>query len=68
MVSKGFKTDNNKIIEGDANKVNKTVINIFKFKKLKNDNFRNLIYMLIIKALKKPIYLTFSIKKIFNYL
>lgn len=66
MVLKIFKTSNNKNINN--NKVN-DIIKIFsQFNKLKNNKSEILIHLLNIETIKKPIFLTFSTKKVFNYL
>lgn len=53
-----FKTDNNKIVKGNSSRANKIFKNLFKFKKSKNSNSKNLTN---IKAIRKSIFLTFSI-------
>ena len=58
LALKVFKTDDNEIVIGDNDKTNKTVVNLSK----------NLMYMLNIGTIKKPIFLTPNAKKIFNYL
>ena len=67
MALKAFKAGNNKVVKSD-NRANKTIINFSKSNKLKNNKSKNLTYILNIKITKKPIFLTFNIKKIFNYL
>lgn len=44
------------------------VKNLSKLKKLKNDKSENLIYLLNIRAIKKPIFLISNMRKTFNYL
>lgn len=60
-----FKTNNNKIVEDCNNRANKSFIDLFKSKKLKNAKFEILIYMNI-GAKEKSIYVTPSAKKVFN--
>ena len=62
--SKTFKIDDNEVVGiDDGSKVNKTIVNLSK-----NNKSKNLIYILNIKAIRKPIFLIFNAKKIFNYL
>ena len=42
--------------------------NLSKSKKLKNVKFQNLTYMPNIRAMRKPIFLIYDAKKIFNFL
>ena len=58
MTLKAFKTNNNKNIDGNDSKTNKTVVNLSK----------NLPCIPNIRAIKKPIFLTPDAKKAFNYL
>ena len=58
-----FKAEDNKVVNSDSSKANKTIINLSK-----NNKFRNLIYVLNIKATKKSAFLTFNNKKTFNHL
>lgn len=61
-----FKTDSNKNVRNiSKEKGNKMVINLFKFKKLKNKKFKNLIYM---RVVKKAFILTFNTRKFLHYL
>ena len=62
LALKTFRIDNKRIIEVD-NKTNKIAINSFK-----NNNFKKLLHMPNIKAIKKLILLTFNAKKTFNHL
>ena len=62
LVLKVFKADDNEVVK-IGNKINKTVINLFK-----NNKSRNLTYIPNIGATKKSIFLTPNIKKIFNHL
>ena len=57
-----FRVDKNELVEVD-NRANVTVVNLSKNKKT-----RNLIYILNIKATKKPNFLTPNAKKAFNHL
>ena len=66
LALKIFKANNNKVIRGNSNKANKIITNLSN--KSKNDKFRNLIYMPNIRAIKKLTFLTFNVKKVFNYL
>lgn len=68
MAQKAFKTDNNRVVENSNSRVDKIVIDWFKFKKSKNDKSRILIYFSNIKAIRKSIFLTSNAKKAFNYL
>lgn len=46
MAPKKLGANNNKDVEGNnKNKINKTIKNLFNFKKLKNAKFENLIYI-----------------------
>ena len=58
MALKVFKANDNKVVSNAGSKINKMVINLF----------RNLMYMLYIKAIKELIFLTFNAKKTFNHL
>lgn len=44
------------------------IVNLLKFKKLKNNKPENLTPISNIKAIEKSIFLTFNVKKVFNYL
>ena len=69
MALKIFWVNNNKIVKSvSSSKANEIIRNLFKFKKLKNNKFKNLIYILNIKVIEKPSFLTFNTKKNFNYL
>ena len=61
-----FKIDNNEIVDGDGNRANKTIVNSFNWSK--NNKFKNLTYMSNIRAIKKPIFLTFNAKITINHL
>ena len=64
MALKLFEIDSNKIVGGDdSSKANKTVLNLFK-----NNESRNLIYMLNANATKEHNFLTLDIKETINYL
>ena len=63
LAPKVFKADNYKVVDNDNSKTNKTVINLFK-----NNKFRNFIYISNIRVTRKPTFLTFNTKKVFNYL
>lgn len=66
LALKFFKADSNKNVRNiSRKKADKTVTNLFKFKKLKNKKFKNLIY---IRVIKKSIILIFGTKKILLYL
>lgn len=58
----------NEIIQDSSDKINKTFKNLSKTQKLKNNKNEILTRVLSIKALEKPIFLTFSTKKVLNYL
>ena len=60
MALKIFKADN-KVVCGGNDRINKTIVNLFK-----NNKFKNLTYMPNIKTIKKPIFLIFNAKKSFN--
>ena len=62
LALKILKVNNNKIV-GVSDRTNGMVINLFKNKKS-----RNLMYILNIGAIKKPNFLIFDAKKVFNYL
>lgn len=62
---KVFKINNNKVVRGANDKMFK---NLSKFKKLKNKKSGNLMPILNIRVIKKDIFLTFNIRKVFNYL
>ena len=55
--------DKDEFINGNSSRAKKTVINLSE-----NNKSRNLTYMPNIRAIKKPTFLTFNIKKAFNYL
>lgn len=59
-----LKVDNNKIVRGSSNKTDKLIKNLFKFKKLKNNKFKNLT---CIRAIEKSLFLTFGVKKTVNF-
>ena len=63
LALKAFKANNNKVVNNDGNKTNKTIVNLYK-----NNKSRNLTRMPNIKAMKKSTFLTFNAKKTFNYL
>lgn len=64
-----FWANNNEVVEGvNSSLVNKTIKNSSKFKKSKNIKIQNLTYILTIRAIRKPIFLTLSIKNVFNHL
>lgn len=65
MTLKAFTINNNKIVKDGGSKINKMFKNLSKFKNLKNKKSKNLIY---IKAIKKPIFLTFITRKALNFL
>ena len=56
---KAFKAGDNKVISGNNNRANKIVVNLFK-----NNKFRSLTHMPIIKAIKKSIFLTSMLKRL----
>ena len=58
-----FKTDNNKVVGDNNERINRTVMNLSKKKKSKKST-----YMPNIGATKKPDFLTCKAKKLFNYL
>lgn len=66
LILKVFWINNNKIVKIN-DKVDKIFRTLFKFKKLKNKKIKILIYTNI-KVIKKPIFLIFITKKVFNYL
>lgn len=64
-----FKTDDNKVFKGvDSNKSDKMVKNLSKAKNLEINKSENLMHIPNIGAIKKPIFLTFSVKKAFKLL
>ena len=63
LVLKAFRVDDHEVVDRSGVEVNKTVINLSK-----NNKSRNLMYVLNIKATKKPTFLNFNNKKAFNYL
>ena len=58
-----FKADNNKVVDGDDDRANGTVVNLSKNKKSRKST-----HMLNIGAMKKPNFLNLNTKKAFNYL
>ena len=64
LVLKAFRAGNNKVVES-GNRVNKTIVDL---SKSKNEKSRKLTYMLNIKAIRKPNFLTPNAKKTLNYL
>ena len=66
MTPKVFRLNDNELVISNNGNINKIVVNLSN--KLKNNTFRNLTYMLNIKAIKKPIFLIPNVKKTFNYL
>ena len=69
MVLKTLEINNNKVVkEVNDDKTDKIIKNLFKFKKLKNNKFRNLAYISNIRTIIKFIFLIFDAKKTFNYL
>ena len=65
MTPKAFRAGKNKVVRSDSNRTNKTVVDLFKSK---NKKFKKLTYILNIRAMKKPYFLTPNAKKTFNYL
>ena len=63
LAIKTFRADNNKIVSDSGGRANETVMNLSK-----NNKSRNSTHMPNIRAIKKPIFLTFNTKKVFNYL
>ena len=63
---KAFKANNNKVVEANCSRTNKTVVNLSN--KSKNNESKNLTYMPNIKAIKKSNFPIFNAKKILNYL
>ena len=63
LALKALKADNNKIVDGNGAKANETFVNLSK-----NNKSRKLTHILNIRAMEKPIFLTFDAKKAFNYL
>ena len=68
MSLKAFKAYNNKVVERNDSEIDEIIIDLFKSMKLKNNKFENLMYISNIRAIKKPIFLTPSIKGAFYYL
>ena len=58
-----FRADDNKVVGGDGDKANETIVNLFQ-----NNKSRKLMCMPNIGATEKPNFLTPNAKKIFNYL
>lgn len=63
-----FKAKNNKVIDSSNNRANKMVIDLSKFKKVKNNKSEISICISNIKLLSKLIFFIFNTQKIFNYL
>lgn len=63
-----LKTGKNKVFKDGDGRADEMIIDFSKFKKLKNNKSRNLTNVLNDKAMEKPIFLTSSIKKVFNFL
>lgn len=68
MALKIFNANSNEIVKSNGNRVNKIIKNFFKFKNLKNNKFKNLIYISNIRAIKKYIILISNIKDAFKFL
>lgn len=68
MAIKIFKAGKNEVLRGSSGKANKTIRNLSKSKKLKNNKFRNTIHVLNIGATRKPTFLTSNAKKTYNCL
>ena len=63
-----FKIDNNKIVRSNSCKVDKTVIDLSKSYKSKNNKSKKSMHISNIKAIEKLIFLTLNVKKTFNHL
>ena len=63
MAQKAFKADDNEVIGDSGSKTNGIIVNL-----AKNKKFRNLIYILNLRAIGEPNFLIFNSKKGFNYL
>lgn len=62
MASKAFKAGKNKVVKG-GDRVDKMMKNLFKFKKSKDNKFRNLTHIPIIGTLEKPTFQAPMLKK-----
>ena len=63
LALKVFRAYNDKIVGGGDDRANETFVNLFK-----NEKSKNLMYIINIKATKKPNSLISNAKKIFNHL
>ena len=63
MVLKTFKADDNEVVSNNSDKTNKIIVNLFK-----NNISKILMCMPNIGAIRKPTFLTFNAKKVFNHL
>ena len=63
MASKAFRTDDDKVVGSDSDRINGMVVNLFK-----NKESRKLTCMLNIEVTEKPNFLILNAKKAFNYL
>lgn len=45
LILRVFKANNNEVFEGSSSRINETIKNLFKSKKLKNHKFKNLMYI-----------------------
>ena len=66
MVSKKFKANANKIVDGRNNKANETIVNLSN--KSKNNKSRKLTHMPNIGAIEKPTFFTLNVKKALSHL
>lgn len=64
---RALKTNNNEVV-GGRGKVDKTVENLSKSKTLKNNKSKNLMCVLKLGIIEKPIFLIFGIEEAFNCL
>lgn len=65
MILTTIKINNNKVIKDNINRIIK---NLFKFKKSKNNKFKNLLYISNIRTVEKFIFLISNFKKFLNFL
>ena len=62
LTTKTFRANNNKVVEISGSRANKIIVNLSK-----NNKSRNSTHLLNIKAMKEYIFLTFNVRKAFNY-
>ena len=63
LTLKAFRADNNEIVSNGSDRANETIVNLSK-----NSKFKKLTYIINIKAMEKPNFLTLDAKKAFNHL